>query len=190
VGDRFKTISFIFEFFDECLENPCGQLSVKPDLSLVNHVNAFNKLFVTQFGSEKPPRTFLHHRYNVFLIEALTDDDNFCGSQSIPIVKDFLQIHGRRIPHYGLIQEENVRPLRNHLLHEGDNPFHIIFDIFDDDGAEEIDVLFFAQAICKLLQIIFITSYYGQFDHLLPPNNIYIAGLPPEKLNLQKMLSL
>jgi hypothetical protein len=34
-----------------------------------------------------------------------------------------------------------------------------------------------------VLQIIFITSDYGQFDHLLPPGNIHFAGGTPAKLN-------
>jgi hypothetical protein len=48
------------------------------------------------------------------------------------------------------------------------------------------------QAIRKLLQILFITSEYGQRDHLhfQPLGDIYFIGVPSAKLNPQKTLSL
>jgi hypothetical protein len=48
------------------------------------------------------------------------------------------------------------------------------------------------QAIRKLLQILFITSEYGQRDHLhfQPLGDIYFIGAPAAKLNPQKTLSL
>jgi hypothetical protein len=76
------------------------------------------------------------------------------------------------------------------MLHEGKDLFRLALEIFDDDGAEDVDVLFPVQAIYKMLQILFIMSDYGQLDHLLPPGIIHIAGVPSAKLNQQKSYRL
>ncbi|MCK7467974.1 MAG: hypothetical protein MZU91_07515 [Desulfosudis oleivorans] len=39
-----------------------------------------------------------------------------------------------------LIQEENIRLLLDHLLHEGKGLFHLALEIFDDDGTEKADI--------------------------------------------------
>jgi hypothetical protein len=145
-------------------------------------------LLVTQRGSEKPPHTPLHHRHNVFLVEAYAENDGLHGRYFIPTIEDSFQIQGRHISQNDLFQEENIRPLLDHLLHEVKDLFRLALEIFDDDGAEEVDVLLPAQAIYKLLQILFIMSDYGQLDHLLPPGNIHFAGVPSAKLNPQKTL--
>jgi len=78
----------------------------------------------------------------------------------------------------------------DHLLYEGNYLFLIALVIFDDDSTEETYIFLPVKAIRKLLQKLFITSDYGQLDHILPPCKIYIAGVPSAKLNPQKKLSL
>jgi len=160
--------------------------SASSQISPGHHANAFNKLLITQCESKKTPYTPLHHRHNVFLVEAYAEDNGLHGRHFILIIEDSFQIQSRHISQNGLFQEENIRPQLDHLLHKGKDLFRLALEIFDDDGAEEVDVLLPVQAIYKLLQILFIMSDYGQLDHLLPPGNIHIAGVPSTKLNPQK----
>src|SRR5208283_1393552 len=147
----------------------CVSLSVEPDLSPKHHANAFNKLLYTLFESEKTTHSTQHHHHNVFLVEAYTDDDGIHGRHLIHIIENFFQIQGRHISQNDLLKEENIRLLLDHLLHEGKDLLRLALEIFDDDGAEDADIFFPVQAIYKLLQILFITSNYGQLDHLQPP---------------------
>jgi hypothetical protein len=59
-----------------------------------------------------------------------------------------------------------------------------------NDEPVDYEIFFAAQAIQQSLLGCFISAYYSQFDHLLPPGNIHIAGVPSAKLNPQKKLSL
>ncbi len=137
MGERFKKIFFLHESFDEFIENQCGHLSVEPDLSPGHHANAFNKLFVTQLGSEKPlhPPSIIAITFSS--LKRMPEDDGFHGRHFIHTIEDSFQIQGRHISQNGLFQEENIRPLLDHLLHEGNDLFRLALEIFDDDGAEE-----------------------------------------------------
>jgi len=53
VGERLKNISSLSESFEDFLENQCCYLSFEPDLSPIDHTNAFNKLLYTLCESEK-----------------------------------------------------------------------------------------------------------------------------------------
>ena len=92
-------IFVLLQFFNECFQDLCGQLSVlsqnSPRATALMHLMMF---LSSRTDRKKPPRTALDHRHNVILVVAFADDDDLRSFQYIQIVDGLLQIHGRRIP--------------------------------------------------------------------------------------------
>ncbi len=118
--------------------------------------------------------------------------DGLYVRQFMPIAEYSFQIQSRHISQNDLIQEENVRLLLDHLLHEGNGLSHLALEIFDDESTDKADIFLCVQGIRKSPQKLFIMSDCSQLAllHLRPPSDIQIAGVLPAKLNPRKTPSL
>jgi hypothetical protein len=124
------------------------------------------------------------------LVKTISDDDGPREGAFFRILQDRRQRQGGYFMQDFIVHNDNIRRRPDRFIHEGQALLHVMSNIPKNNEPVDYEIFFAAQAIQQSLLGCFISAYYSQFDHLLPPGNIHIAGVPSAKLNPQKTLLL